>query len=78
MVTAEQFFKPSLLLRNPEGQPGQNISYNINSFGDMEVIGEGTYGKVFKARLSEVHFRQHSKLGRSIKQEAEDSEMIVQ
>ena len=29
------------------------MSYNINSFAKMDVIGEGTYGKVFKSRLVE-------------------------
>ena len=57
-MTAEQFFKPSLLLKNPQGQLNRKISYNICSFDDMEVIGEGTYGKVYKARLSEAQIQE--------------------
>ena len=51
-VSVEHFFKPSLLLKGQGSQP-ENLSYNINSFAKMDVIGEGTYGKVFKSRLVE-------------------------
>ena len=40
------------------------LSYNIHSFTDMEVIGEGTYGKVFKAKLSESVLREEFNLHR--------------
>ena len=51
VVTAEQYFKPSLLLKNEEGELSPKGSYNIQHFDDMVVIGEGTYGKVYKAKL---------------------------
>lgn len=57
-MTAEQFFRPSILLKDSQGKLSKNFSYNIGSFAELEVIGEGTYGKVYKARLSEAQIQE--------------------
>ena len=75
-VTVEEFFKPSLLLKDPKGQLNPKVSYDISSFDDMDVIGEGTYGKVYKGRLSETQIEKNRQSNRVLEDRTKD-DMIV-
>ena len=52
-TTFDQFFNPSRFLRGDDLQNGRLVQkYDSASFDeDMELVGEGTYGKVFKAHI---------------------------